>query len=61
MPETKTTPPANGGSYKRNPDGSYTRLDTPQTANPGKTARRKAAAAKAGAGKTSASAPKNKE
>lgn len=37
-------PPATGGSYRRNKDGSFTRLDKPQEPDPGKTARRKAAA-----------------
>lgn len=47
MAKTKTqTRPNDGGSYKRNKDGSYTRLDTPQKPDPGKTARRKQEAAK---------------
>lgn len=41
MPEQFKTRPADGGSYRRNKDGSYTRLDKPQTPDPGKTARRK--------------------
>jgi hypothetical protein len=44
MPEKFDTLPADGGSYSRDKDGKYTRLDKPQKADPGKTARRNAAA-----------------
>lgn len=40
-------PPADGGSYRHKGNGEYERLDTPQAPDPGKTARRAAAAAKA--------------
>jgi hypothetical protein len=48
MPKTDkkrpSPPPADGGSYRRNKDGSFTRLDKPQKPDPGKTARREAEA-----------------
>jgi hypothetical protein len=52
MPD-KDIRPADGGSYRRSKDGKLTRLDKPQTPDPGKTARRKAAEqAQQSAGKT---------
>jgi hypothetical protein len=58
MPEKFTTLPADGGSYRKNKDGTFTRLDKPQTPDPGKSAR-KEAAEKAKA--ASASKSSNKE
>jgi hypothetical protein len=43
MPDKFKTPPADGGSYRKNKDGTFTRLSTPQVPDPGKTARRAAA------------------
>ena len=44
MPEKFKTRPNDGGSYRREKDGSFTRLDKPQKPDPGKTARAKEAA-----------------
>jgi len=55
MPEKFTTLPADGGSYRKGKDGQYTRLDTPQKPQPGKTARRKAAVAASGSSDAKAS------
>lgn len=58
MPETFKTLPADGGSYRKNKDGTFTRLSTPQQPALGKTARRKAAETEKA---KAASAPKGKK
>lgn len=51
--------PNDGGSYRRNKNGTYTRLDKPQKPDPGNTARRKAAAKAERAGSKSAAKDSN--